>query len=139
MESRLRHQLDLRLVATAASTKASSNEISAPIDGSGICSSIDDDDGNGNDVSAMHRTEKLSCVGRMTSFNRTNHRTVEISATHKIGLGGSWVTRRLMRNRMANSNNSKPNDELRPLSAAGCRLRQLHSAPSIIYRFNKII
>ena len=58
LESRLRHQLDLRLVATAAGAKATSNEISAPIDGSGICSSVGDDDGNGNDVNAMHRTEK---------------------------------------------------------------------------------
>jgi hypothetical protein len=57
LESRLRHQLDL--VATAAGAKASSNEISAPIDGSGICSSVGDDDGSGNDVNAMHRTEKI--------------------------------------------------------------------------------
>ena len=54
MESRLRHQLDLRLVATAAGAKASSNEMSAA-----ICSSVGDDDGNGNDVNAMHRTEKI--------------------------------------------------------------------------------
>ena len=88
LESRLLHQLDLRLVATAASAKAFSNEMSAPIDGSGICSSVGNDDGSGNDVNAMHRTEQLRCVSRMTSFNRTNYRTVEISAVHKIVILG---------------------------------------------------
>ena len=52
--------LDLRLVAqmhaSSRAGKATSNEVSAPIDGSGFSSSVGDDDGNGNDVSAMHRS-----------------------------------------------------------------------------------